>query len=415
MSFSPRKGESSLRRRREFLKNLAFVGAALIPGFSGSQRGEKPGELRKKKGEMWYRRLGRTNLEISEITLGGSPLPDWSLFREIIDRGVNYVDTSCTYSNGNSERQIGRLFKEVGRDKVYVATKFHLRGKWTTESIIQSVEGSLRRLETDFLDVLSIHGADRDEDLVDERVLGAFERLKKQGKFRYNGLSCHSNHHKVLKTAVECGQYDMIQPGYNVFEIDEGEKGIRTYEDYLTESGLRRLLRQAASRDVGIIAMKTLKVGGRRQNLERYGTGVTSLFQAMLKWVLENEDVTAAVTEMLNRRQMEEDLAAAGSPLTPEERRTLFRYVAENCRDYCRQCGRCQRGCPSRVATTEILRFLAYYESYGKTEQARALYSDLSPDQTALACLDCGLCESSCPFGLSVRSQILRAHGVLFC
>jgi predicted aldo/keto reductase-like oxidoreductase len=364
---------------------------------------------------MWYRRLGRTSLEISEIALGGSPLPDWSLFREIIDRGINYIDTSSTYSNGNSERQIGRLFREIGRDKIHVATKFHLRGDWTTDSIIQSVEGSLRRLQTDFIDVLSIHGADRAEELVDERVLEAYERLKKQGKFGFKGLSCHSNHHDVIKSAVACGHYDMVQPGYNVFDIDEGEKEIRTYEDYLIASGLRELLHLAASKDVGVVAMKTLKVGGRRQNLERYRTGGTSLFQAMLKWVLENEDVSAAVIEMLNRQQMEEDLEAVATPLSEDERKTLFRYVAENRGDYCRQCGRCLKSCPASIPTTDILRYLAYHESYGKTERARALYARLTPKQTVSACRDCGRCESACPFRVSVRRQILRAHHILGC
>lgn len=410
MRFSTTGPKSSLPTRREFIRRLAAAGASFLPGIIPVPVEDPTSARRKKKGEMWYRRLGRTNLEVSEVALGGSPLPDWSLFREIIDRGVNYIDTSCTYSNGNSERQIGRLCGEIGRDKVHVATKFHLRGDWTTASIIQSVEASLGRLRTDFIDVLAVHGAERGPDLTDQRVLDAFDRLKRQGKFRFSGLSCHSNHREVITTAVACGRYDVIQPGYNVFDIEEGEKDVRTYEDYLGECGLRPLLRLAASKDVGVIAMKTLKVGGRRQNVERYKTDGTSLFQAMLKWVLENADVSAVVTEILNRQQMEEDLAAAGTSLTPDERTSLFRHVAENCRDYCRQCGLCQKRCPSRIATTEILRFLAYHESYGKTRRARTLYAGLDPGRNAASCRDCGLCDSTCPFGVSVRAQIRRAH-----
>ena len=119
---------------------------------------------------MTYRRLGRTNLFVSEIALGGSPMPDWSLLREIIERGVNYIDSSTSYDNGNAERQIGRLAREVGRDKIVVATKFHLRGNWSEATIIRSVEGSLARLDTDSIDVLSIHGASHEDELADERV-----------------------------------------------------------------------------------------------------------------------------------------------------------------------------------------------------------------------------------------------------
>ncbi|MFZ2054892.1 MAG: aldo/keto reductase [Candidatus Aminicenantales bacterium] len=397
-----------LNSRREFLRCLALGGlAAVSPIPSPAQ------EWRRKKGEMWYRRLGRTGLFVSEISLGGSPLPDWALFREIIERGVNYIDTSSSYSNGNSERQIGRLLKEAGRDKVFVCTKFHLRGRWDEESILRSVEGSLLRLGTDRVEVLAVHGASRPEDLVDERVAGAFERLKKEGKCLWSGLSCHSNHERVVRAAVDCGRYDIVQLGYNIFDIEQPSREVETYDDYLGASRTRDLIRYAAGRGVGTIAMKTLKVGGRRQNLERYRTGDLSLFQAMLKWALEEKAVSSAVTEMLNRRQMEEDLAVAGAPLTADERATLFRHVAENGRDYCRLCGRCQADCPSGIATTEILRYLAYHESYGKTAAAREYYSGLHPEMTAPACLDCGRCENHCRFGVRVRDRIRQAHQIL--
>jgi len=363
---------------------------------------------------MWYRRLGRTGLFISEISLGGSPLPDWSLFREIIERGVNYIDTSTSYGNGNSERQIGRLCKEAGRDKVFVCTKFHLRGSWGESSIIGSVEGSLRRLQTDYLDVLSIHGAERPEDLVDERVTRVFERLKKEGKCRFSGLSCHSNHESVVRTAVDCGRYDMVQVGYNIFDIEEPSQDVETYDDYLGVSRMRDLIGYAAGREVGVVAMKTLKVGGRRQNLDRYRTGTSSLFQAMLKWVLEDRHVSSAVTEILNREQMEDDLAVPGKAMTPEERSALWLHVAENGRDYCRLCGRCRERCPSHLATTDILRLLAYHESYGKTAAARSAYSELSPAETALACRDCGSCEKACPYGVRIRAGIRKAQAALF-
>ncbi len=393
--------------RREFLRCLAVGGmAAVSPVLAPAQ------EWRRKKDGMWYRKLGRTGLFISEISLGGSPLPDWSLFREIIERGVNYIDTSSSYSNGNSERQIGRLFKDAGRDKVYVCTKFHLRGNWDENTIVRSVEGSLLRLGTDRLDVLAVHGASRPEDLVDERVVSAFERLKKEGKCLFCGLSCHSNHEPVVRAAVDCGRYDVVQIGYNIFDIEEPSGDVETYDDYLGISRTRDLIRYASGRGVGIIAMKTLKVGGRRQNLERYRTGDISLFQAMLKWALEEKALSSAVTEMLNRRQMDEDLAVAGTPLTADERIALFRHVAENGKDYCRLCGRCQAGCPSGIATADILRYLAYHESYGKSATARAHYLELSPETTAPACRDCGRCENRCRFGVRVRERIRLAHQI---
>ncbi len=407
--------------RRAFLRGLAAGAAAccsplrrLLGRSAATALGAVPSSSGESAG-MRYRRLGRTGLQVSEISLGSSPLPDPSLLRTLIDRGVNYIDTSHNYENGNCERRIGRLIKDVGHDKLFVGTKFHVTPKDTKASIIASVHGSLRRLATDTIDVLLIHGAESAAVLVDERVLGAFGELKKEGAYRFRGLSCHANHDEIVRRAVACGHYDMVQVGYNVFDIQEGAAPARaeTYPDYLGARGLRGLIELAHSRDVGVIAMKTLKVGGRRQDLARYRTGSTTLYQAMLKWVLADANVTAALIEILNRDEMEEDLGAVAAPLTAAERATLERYVAENGSDYCHACGACRRACPSGVATTDILRALAYHESYGKTDRARAVYAALDAPESISGCGDCGACDAACPYGVSVRERLRQAERLL--
>jgi len=401
--------------RRRFMRNILFGAFSAPLASAGHLSGQDKQRHRQKKGQMFYRRLGRTNLWISEISLGGSPLPAMPVLYQAIERGVNYIDSSHTYENGNSERKIGQVLKEFGRDNVYVGTKFHLRGNWTEESIINTVNGSLKRLDEDYMDICLIHGAADEKHLTDERVVGAFEKLKKQGKYRFRGLSCHKNHHKVVKEAVECGYYDMIQLAFNVFDIQETEDAVEVYDDYLGQSGLRRLLALAKSKDVGVNAMKILKVGGKRQNLEKYKTGDTTIHQAMLKWVLESKNLTAAVIEMLTWEQLEEDLSVIGEPLSEMERKNLFRYVAENSEDYCHMCGECQANCPSHIKTTDILRYLTYYEDYRKIGRAKKAYSRLKPIQTASACQDCGECERVCPYGVVIRKRIREAHKVLSC
>ena len=399
--------------RRNFLKSAAGGAAAWSMSLAGLFGGSKTVSRSAGLQDLPRRRLGRTELLISEISLGGSPLPDVYLARTLIERGVNYIDTSHSYENGNSERKIGRLLREVGRTHVNVGTKFHVQDRDTEETIIASVRGSLKRLGSDFIDVLLIHGAPSASVLVEERVLGAFDKLQKEGAFRYRGISCHSNHDEVIRKAVECGHYDMVQLGYNVFDIQEEQTEVETYPDYLRTSGIGGLIDLASSKDVGVIAMKTLKVGGRRQDLAKYRTGETSLHQAMLKWVLEDKRIASALIEIMNHQEMEEDLAAAGNRLSAAELRILSRYVEECGRDYCHMCGRCSRACPTGIATTEILRSLAYHESYGKTARARKVYSELDNAETAPACGDCGVCEKSCPYGVSVRSRIREAHALL--
>jgi predicted aldo/keto reductase-like oxidoreductase len=399
--------------RRTFIKTMAGGAAALGSTLAGWSGPSQTAPARVVKNGMPCRRLGRTGLLVSEISLGSSPLPDPTLFRTIVDRGVNYIDTSHTYDNGNAEREIGRLVKDVGPDRVRFSTKFHVEPRDTPASIMNSVHGSLRRLGVATIDVLMIHGAESAAVLVDERVLEAFDRLKEEGAYRFRGLSCHANQDEVVRKAVDCGLYDVVQVGYNVFDIQEPGRPVETYPDYLGTSGIRALLELAHAKDVGIIAMKTLKVGGRRQDLAKYRTGAASLYQAMLKWVLDDARVASAVTEILNRQQMDEDLGAAGAKLAAAERATLARYVRENGTGYCHGCAGCRRACPEGIDTTAILRALTYSESYGKTERARDLLASLESGESASACRDCGACEKACPYGVAVRSRIMKARSVL--
>jgi predicted aldo/keto reductase-like oxidoreductase len=403
----------SRQDRRAFLKTMAAGAVVSGSALAGLLRAGRPGPERVVRGGMAYRRLGRTGLLVSEISLGSSPLPDPDLLRAILDRGVNYIDTSHNYENGNAERRIGRLLKEVGRDKLFVATKFHVTDRDTVDSIVASAHGSLRRLGVETIDVLMIHGAEEAEVLVDERVLEAFDRLAREGACRFRGLSCHANQDAVVRRAVDCGHYDMVQIGYNVFDIQEPAGEVETYPDYLGTSGIRALVEIAHAKGVGVVAMKTLKVGGRRQDLTKYRSGSVPLHQAMLKWVLDDSRVTTALVEMLNRRQMEEDLGAVGTGLGAAERATLARYVRENGTDYCHGCARCRRACPSGIATTTILRALAYHESYAKTVRAREAYAALPSEERADACRDCGACERACPYGVAVRTKVRRAAALL--
>jgi predicted aldo/keto reductase-like oxidoreductase len=399
-------------KRRSFLRSIiaGTAAASLAPVISStpqaaSAQTSKPDKIR--KNNMVYRRLGRTGLYVSEISLGGSPLPDERLLFQLIERGINYIDTSDSYENGNCERKVGRLFKAVGRDKVFIHARFHLQGPWTEASLIASVEGSLRRLATDYTDVLGIHGLEKAEHLTDERILGAFEKLRAQGKCRFRGLTCHVNQHAVIPKAVEGGLYDMVQIGYNVFDIQETEKEVKTYSDYLGESGIRKLIDLAHGRDVGVTAMKVLKVGGRRQDLAADKTKGTTIYQAMLKWALENEKLSAVVTEILNDQEMKEDLDVVGRPLTTKERQMLHAHVAANAGSYCHLCGLCQAACPAGIRTADISRCLAYFESYGKRSRARAEYANLRPAPSG--CRDCHACERACPYRISVQERMRRA------
>ena len=154
---------------------------------------------------MQYRPLGRTGVRVSNLCLGtmmfgawGEPDHDESIriIHAALDAGINFVDTADVYSAGESEQIVGKALKDR-RDQVVLATKFFMpmgedinqRGgsrRW----IITAVEDSLRRLQTDHIDLYQVHRPEPDVDM--DATLGALTDLVRQGKVRYIGSSSYS-------------------------------------------------------------------------------------------------------------------------------------------------------------------------------------------------------------------------------
>ena len=401
--------------RREFLKNSALAAIGIrVPAKGPFAREAKTGESaeRARKGNMAYRRLGRTDLFLSEIGLGGSPPPPEPVFRRAIEMGVNYVDTSSVYLNGNSERRIGEILKGR-RDKFHIATKFHFSRGWgdARDSLIREAEGSLQRLKTDYLDILLAHNVSSARVVEHEEVLAAFEKLKKEGKVRYTGVSCHRNPVEVLTSAIRGGRYDMITVAYNAFSETFREEG-EPVDDNRKTSGIGKVLAFAKERGVGVVAMKTM-AGVPREHLgANLGEGV-SLPQAKLKWVLEDDAVSAVITEMDTFDKLEENLAVSGKPLSSAENEFLMRYVEAAGQDVCRLCGTCLPGCPSGIPISDVLRCLQYHRDQGKTDLARRTYRAIPAARTARGCTRCGTCEQTCPYGVQIVHHLRQAHRVL--
>ena len=390
--------------RRDFIKRTS---AALLAAATDIGEGENFGLSE----QMKYRRLGRTNMKISEISLGGSPVPSEAIFRRAIELGVNYVDTSSSYMNGNSERTIGKILREYP-GKLYVATKFHAgRRGYDKNALEKEFEGSLKRLNVDCVDVLMVHGARTPEILENEDVLNLFEKFKKQGKIKFKGVSCHHNPVDVLTPAIKSGHYDVITIAYNAFSGSLVQED-SVYEDYLRRSGIEQVINLAKTHDVGVIAMKTM-AGGDRQNLANFREKGISLPQAKLKWVLENKNVASALSEMVTFDILEENLAVCRSPLSPKEKTALALHVASFSSGYCRMCGQCLKTCPLNIAIPDILRYALYYTDHGKTTLAKKKYNRLPVEFKYNACNHCGRCLEACPDRLPIIRMLQSAHQLL--
>ena len=168
---------------------------------------------------------------MSDISLGGGRIgsagtdPDSmkqavDLARGAIDRGITYFDTSPDYSGANSEHVLGEAMKGH-RDKMFIATKFcvadgHLPNDTPVPKIMEAVEASLTRLQTDHVDLIHVHSCDRVERLMAPNIHEAFDQLKEQGKVRFLGVSTHTpNLEEVANAAIDSGRFDVMMLAYH--------------------------------------------------------------------------------------------------------------------------------------------------------------------------------------------------------
>jgi len=216
---------------------------------------------------MNYRKLGKTNFQISEIGygawgiggaqwLGGTDDESLTALRRAIDLGVNFIDTALAYGDGHSEQLVGQVVRDAGR-KIYVASKVPpknllwparagvgIESVFPYDYIVRCAETSLRNLKLDSIDLLQLHvwnpdWIDRDE------WRRAFEDLKRDGKIRAAGLSLNDHQPDTGIEAIRTGLIDTVQVIYNVFD----------------QSPQRALLPLCIQENIGVLARVPLDEG----------------------------------------------------------------------------------------------------------------------------------------------------------
>ncbi len=351
-----------------------------------------------------YQRLGRTNFEVSDISLGSGRIKGEvgeQIAREAIDRGVNYFDTAPDYSETGSEMALGRAMKGK-RDKMFVATKFctptgHLQAGAPVQQYMEVVEGSLKRLQTDYVDLVHVHACDTLDRLLDPNVHEAFQRLKEQGKARFLGFSTHTpNLEKVAYAAIDDGRFDVMMLAYH----------------HGAWPKLNDIVTRAAQKDIGVVAMKTLK-GAKHRGLLESRPEADSYTQAAFKWVLGNPNVSSLVISFFQPQHLDEYLYASGKKLTDGDIALLRRYDQLIAGKHCfPHCGDCLESCPENLAINDILRYRMYFEDYGDEKEAMRLYASL--EKNASACVGCSApCASACTHGVQIPGRMIAAHRML--
>ena len=222
--------EHDINRRRFF--GTAIAGAALSAPAAHAENERLPHPAQTRKGDMLYRAFGRTGETVSVIGVGGSHIgevPDEDLairiIRAAIDRGINFMDNSWDYNQGTGRDEIrmGKALRDGYRQKVFLMTKVDGR---TKEAAARQLDESLKRLQTDRLDLLQFHEVIRMEDpdrfFAPGGALEAFLDARKAGKIRYIGFTGHKDpavHLRMLAMAKEKGfHFDAILFPSNVMD-----------------------------------------------------------------------------------------------------------------------------------------------------------------------------------------------------
>jgi aryl-alcohol dehydrogenase-like predicted oxidoreductase len=273
-------------------------------------------------GELPYRVLGHTGEHVSAIGLGGWHLGFKQLderlsiriIREAIDRGINFLDNSWDYNEGASEVRMGKALRDGYRTKVFLMTKIDGRSK--TEARRQ-LEQSLRRLDTDCIDLVQHHEVLRYEDpdriFDEEGANGALIEARDAGKIRYIGFTGHKDpriHMYTLEVAREHGfTFDAVQMPLNVMDAH-----YRSFE--------RVVLPELVKQNIGVLGMKSMGNGV----ILKSGT-VTAI--ECLQYAL-SLPTSVVITGIDSMERLEQALEAARTfrPMSESQRNALLAKTA---------------------------------------------------------------------------------------
>jgi aryl-alcohol dehydrogenase-like predicted oxidoreductase len=310
---------------------------------------------------MKYRKLGNTGLIVSEVALGtmqfGGKMNMGNLGQEdatqmvkgALDRGINFIDTADVYSLGESETLVGNALRGV-RQEIVLATKVRLpmsenfnRSGATRVNILREVEGSLQRLQTDYIDLYQVHGWDSNTPL--EETLRTLDDLVRQGKVRYIGLSNFMSWQAatavMLQERLGLEKYATAQMYYSL--VGRGlEYEFQSFAEYhnigilvwsplaggfLTGKYSRANPAPAGTRfaeagafvpfdrEMGYRVVETLKNVALRHN--------TSLARVALSWVLGRPAVSSVIVAARKVEQLEDNISAVDLRLSDEDVRLL--------------------------------------------------------------------------------------------
>jgi predicted aldo/keto reductase-like oxidoreductase len=407
-----RKSKDTDFTRRDFVKTVGLAGLAVAgAGVTGAFAAPEPPAAAAPAGTMPKRKLGKTGVEVSILTLGGmfDTINNQLLLKQAMKWGVTYWDTAESYGNGLSEEGMGRFFARnpEARKEIFLVTKLQTKGGNLTERL----DKCLKRLQTDHVDLFFIHNLADIEEMTPAIKTWAAE-MKKAGKFKFVGFGTHTNMEDCLLGAAKLGWIDAVMLAYN----------FRT----MNTPKMQEAVNACAKSGVGLVAMKSQagKPGKEKvasetklEMAERFlQRGLTDK-QAKLMVVWETPQIASICSLMPNLTILSANVAAAldRTKLARNEFDSLRRYALETRGDYCAGCGKiCQEAVGGAIPINEVMRCLMYHQYYGEPELARLTFAGLPEEvRQRLTAVDYSQAEQACPRGLAIATLMRQAKEML--
>lgn len=334
------------------------------------------------KSIMPTRPLGKTGITVSLLGIGGIPLQRCTadeaaqILKTCEAEGLNLIDTARGY--GASEALIGEAIERLGtRSHWTIATKSVAKDATT---MAKDIETSLGLLRVDTIDLYQCHFVkDLDQFAQITGPGGAYEALlaaKSEGRIRHIGITAHNK--DVLAHAIESGLWETIQFPFNLVET----QGLQVFE-------------RAHQLGIGILVMKPLA-----------GGAITEPDLA-LRFIADNPHVTVAIPGMDTVQQVLDNASAikSGRNLSDADRATITAMQESLGNQFCRRCGYCGP-CPEGIDIPSMFTLEGYLTRYDLKEWAVTRYNGLP--KHAEDCVACGICETRCPYDLSIREMLVR-------
>lgn len=322
-------------------------------------------------------RLGRTDLWVSQTSFGALPVQRISreeakkLIRRAYEAGINYFDTANAYTD--SEEKLGEALRDV-REHVVFSTKSMATDKKTVHA---HIEESLRRLQTDYIDLFQFHNPAQMPDIEDpDGAFAAALEAQKKGYIRHIGITNHRL--PVALEAIASGNFETLQFPFCYLSAEKDVEVVALCKQH----------------DMGFIAMKGLS-GGLLNNAEACYAFMRQYDHVVPIWGIQHE---WELDQWL-------ELAERDPKVTPKIQAVIEKDLRELAGNFCRSCGYCLP-CPAKIDIPQSARMAELlrrtrYEQYMSDAWHKKMHRIED-------CIQCGACKSRCPYGLDTPALLAR-------